>query len=206
MGVIIIVNVIRFYGTIYENYLEGLNKIALVRRIEALMSLGSIITSIVVLLLNSNILYLIIANQIWLVFNVIRNWYLARMVEEGKLRSFVHKKFDRELFSYIWKPAWRSGVSGLMSNGLTNLSGLLYAQIGDPKVVAPFLLSMRLITQIREVSMAPFYSKIPYLSQLRAQNRISELIKVVRRGMFMSHIVFVIGVIFVSFFLSICWV
>ncbi|MBU6158096.1 MAG: hypothetical protein KGP35_03600 [Bacteroidetes bacterium] len=199
-GVIIIANVIRFYGTIFQNYLEGLNKIALVRKIESLMNLGSITTSIIVLLMNGSLLSLIIANQIWLILNVLRNWFLSRNIEDGKLQSFKSLPFNLSLFNKLWPPAWKTGISGLMSNGLTHLSGILYAQIGDPIIISSYLLALRIMTQLKEIAMAPFYSKIPYLSRLRAEGRIDKLIKLSQKGMRLSHLIFVSGVLIVGFF------
>lgn len=199
-SIIIVSSVIRFYGTVYQNYLEGLNKIALTRRIESFMSLGAIFTSITVLLMGGSILQLIIAMQIWVVLNVVRNWYLSRIVEGGKFKYFKKQAFDKILFLKIWKPAWRAGLSGLMSNGLTHLSGILYAQIGAAELVAAYLLALKLITQIKEISMAPFYSKIPYMSRLRVEGNLMKLREVAQKGMFLGHVVFVLGVIAISLF------
>ena len=198
--VIVFTSAIKFYGTVCSNYLEGLNKIALIRRIESFMSLGAILTTITVLLLGGTILQLVIALQIWVVLNVIRNWYLARIVEEGRYRLFIAQKFDRILFLKIWKPAWRAGVSGLMSNGLTHISGILYAQIGTAEIVAGYLLALKLVTQIKELSMAPFYSKIPLLSRLRVEGKLEQLTKTAQKGMFLGHMVFVFGIICISLF------
>lgn len=198
--VIIFTSAIKFYGTIYSNYLEGLNKIALIRRIESFMSLGAILTTIAVLLLGGTILQLVIALQIWVILNVVRNWYLARIVEEGRYKLFKSQVFDKVLFMKIWKPAWRAGISGLMSNGLTHISGILYAQIGTAEIVAGYLLALKLVTQIKEISMAPFYSKIPLLSRLRVEGKLEQLTKSAQKGMFLGHLVFVIGVIFISVF------
>lgn len=198
--IVIISSIIKFYGTIYQNYLEGLNKIALIRRIESFMSLGSIFTSITVLLLGGSILDLVIAFQIWGVLNTVRNWYLARIVEEGRYKRFEKQPFDSIMFNKIWQPAWRSGLSGFMSNGLTQLSGILYAQIGPPEIVAGYLLALRIITQIKEVSMAPFYSKIPLMARLRVEGNLKQLTSIAQRGMFMGHLVFVLGVLIVAVF------
>lgn len=198
--VIVFTSAIKFYGTVYSNYLEGLNKIALIRRIESFMSLGAILTTMTVLLLGGTILQLVIALQIWVVLNVIRNWYLARIVEEGRYILFIAQKFDRILFLKIWKPAWKAGLSGLMSNGLTHIIGILYAQFGAVDLVAAYLLALKLITQIREVSMAPFYSKIPLLTRLRVEGNLEQLKQKAQKGMFVGHMVFVIGVILMSVF------
>jgi hypothetical protein len=195
---IIITSVIKFYGTIYSNYLEGLNKVALVRRIESLTSLGSIVSSITVLILGGNLFHLVISIQTWVVVNTVRDWYLARYIEEGKYIGFKSQHFDKILFPKIWSPAWRSGLSGLMSNGLTLLSGIVYAQIGSPELVAAYLLALRIMTQIKEISMAPFYSKIPLMARLRVEGKSEVLISNAQKGMFVGHIAFVMGVIIVS--------
>lgn len=197
-GIIVASSIIQFYGTIYQNYLTGLFKVALVRRVETFMSLGSIITNITVLSVGGTLLHLIIASQIWIVLNVIRNLFLAKTVEDGKHRHFVRKPFDSALFKKIWSPAWRSGLSGLMATGPIQLSGVLYAQIGTPETIAAYLLALRVITQIKEVSMAPFYSKIPLLARFRVRGELKLLIKEAQRGMFIGHMVFVFGVMAVA--------
>jgi hypothetical protein len=193
-AVLLLVSGYRFYGTIYQNYLEGLNQIALVRRLEAITSVASIITSITVLILGGGLLELVIANQLWVVLVVLRNRYLSRYIVEGRFRMFKRLEFDKTLFRDIWSPAWRSGVSGLMSNGLTHLSGILFAQIGSVEMVSAYLLSLKIITQIREISMAPFYSKLPLMAKMRVEGRLDQLISIAQRGMRLSHLVFLSGV------------
>ena len=198
-GVIIIASAYRFYGSIYSNYLEGLNKIALVRRWEALTSIASISCSIIALAVNDSLLLLVFINQIWVVLSVIRNYLLSRTVENNQFKYIkTDHLFDRELFRKLWPSAWRSGLSGLMSNGLISLTSVLYAQLGNSSSVASYLLAIRIITQIKEVSMAPFYSKIPLFSKLRVQGELQLLIEKAQRSMFMSHLIFIIGVITIS--------
>lgn len=198
-GIVVIISCINFYGKIYLNFLEGIYKIATVRRVETLTSIGSILTSITVLIFYPSLLNLVIANQVWLLVSTFRDWYLCKTVE-NKLYLQVSSvmAFDRQFFNRIWHPAWRSGVSGFMSVGLTNLTGLVYAQIGDSASVASYLLALRIISQIRDISMAPFYSKLPLMAMLRVKGELKNLILVAKRGMFLSHLVFVIGVIAVG--------
>jgi hypothetical protein len=59
---------------------------------------------------------------------------------------------------------------------------------------------MRIISQIRDISMAPFYSKIPLMARLRVQHDIKGLVKLVQRGMLLSHLVFVVGFVTVGLF------
>jgi hypothetical protein len=197
-AVLLLVSGYRFYGTIYQNYLEGLNQIALVRRLEAITSVASIITSITVLILGGGLLELVIANQLWVVLVVLRNRYLSRYIVEGRFRMFKRLEFDKTLFRDIWSPAWRSGVSGLMSNGLSQMSGIFFAQIGTIEIVTSYLLALKVITQIREISMAPFYSKIPLMARMRVEGRMVDLSRVAQNGMILSHLVYTIGVICVA--------
>lgn len=197
--IIIIASAYKFYGSIYSNYLEGLNKIALVRRWEALTSTASIGSSIIALFISDSLLLLVFINQLWVVLSVVRNYFLSRAVENYQFKTIqIDYSFDRELFNKIWPAAWRSGISGFMSNGLNNLSSVLYAQIGSSASVASYLLALRIISQIREISMAPFYSKIPLYSKLRVQGDVQQLVKKAQKGMFLSHLVFIIGVITVG--------
>ncbi|MEJ2883526.1 hypothetical protein [Pedobacter sp. GR22-6] len=199
--VVLLVSCVGFYGKIYLNFLEGINKIALVRRIETFTSIGSILSSIGVLLFFPSLLNLVIVNQFWVMVVTLRDWYLCRHLDGNIYVDAASKlPFDRKIFNSIWQPAWRSGVSGFMSVGLTNLTGLIYAQVGNTVAVASYLLALRIINQIREVSMAPFYSKIPILAILRVKGDIKELVRVVKKGMFLSHIVFVFSFIIVAVF------
>jgi hypothetical protein len=191
--VVLVVSCVSFYAKIYMNYLEGLSKIAMVRRVETLTSLGSIVSSIAVLLFYPSLLNLVVVNQLWVLIVSFRDAYLAFTVEGGlfkTVRSII--PFDKPLFKKIWQPAWRSGLSGFMSAGLTNLTGLIYAQFGTSASVASYLLALRILNQVKEISMAPFYSKLPLLAKLRVVNDLPGLIKVCRKGMFMSHVVYVV--------------
>ena len=168
--VVLLVSCISFYGKIYMNFLEGLFKIALVRRVETLTSLGSILTSIAVLIWSPTLLNLVIVNQLWVLIVTFRDWYLCKTFD-GKFYLSVSKpeSFNKEIFTKIWPSAWRSGISGLMSIGLTNVTGLIYAQVGSTAGIASYLLALRIINQVRDISMAPFYSKLPLLAMLRAK-------------------------------------
>ncbi len=199
-SIIVFTTVIKFYGTIYQNYLEGLNKIALVRKAESVVSTGLIISSVIVLYFGGKLLELVIIFQLFGLFNIVVNIFLARKIENRKILKFKKIAFEKKFFDQIWQPAWRSGISGLMSIGLTNLTGILYAQIGSVQLVAAYLLALKIINQIKEVSMAPFYSKIPLMSRLRVQGKMKELISISQKGMMLSHLVFVLSVLFVSLF------
>jgi hypothetical protein len=194
--VIVVISCVKFYGTIYANYLEGLNKIALVRRWEALTSLGSIASSIFALMAFKSLIALVVANQMWLLVNYYRDYRLSLRAEKQALTNLdLNIPFNRSFFNSVWHPAWRSGLSGLMSNGLASLTSLMYAQMGSAASLASYLLALRLLAQVREISMAPFYSKIPMFSRLRAKGDTATLVLSAQKGMMLSNLVFVVGAI-----------
>jgi hypothetical protein len=195
-GIIVFATVIKFYGSIYGNLLEGINKIALVRRWETLTSLGAILTSVIVLIFTKSLFALVLANQIWVVLNVFRNYYLMRHVENARFREIgADVGFDKELFKTIWRPAWKTGVSGIMSNSLGSFMSVLYAQIGDAQSVAAYLLALRLIGVVKDVSVAPYYTKLPSFAMLYSKGKKDELILLAQKGMLRSNFVFVLGAI-----------
>lgn len=199
-GVVCLTAPIEFYGKSYKNYLEGLYEVALVRRAETLFNIGAILSGILVMVFIPSLLAIVITERLWKVINVIRDSYLTNRTHDKKASFFVSKPFDKVLFRKIWAPAWRSGVSGLMSNGLATISGLLYAQVGVTVNVASYLLALRLITLIRNISNAPFYSKIPLLARLRTSGIYDELIRISTKGMSLVYVFFFLGVIFVGYF------
>lgn len=194
-GIIIGVSSLSLYGNLYSSYLQGVNQIALLRRWETLTALGGIALSFLVLIAGGGLLALVIANQGWQVVNVIRNRWLARKVENGMVKTFVNHPFDREVFDSVWPSTWRSGVGVLMSYGLIQASGIIYAQVGNAASVASYLLALRLIQTVSQFSQAPFYSKLPLFARLYAENQQGELIQMAKRGMALSHWIYVVGFI-----------
>lgn len=192
-AVIVGVSYVSFRGEQYVSYLLGLNKVALIRRWDIVATAGSIATSFLVLYLGGGLLALVAANQTWQVLRVVRNWLLARSVMDGLLSSFSKEPFDRKIFYDIWPSAWRSGVGILMSYGVIQSSGIIYAQVGNTANVASYLLAMRFMQILTQFSAAPFNSKIPVYSRLYAEGKKAELVHVAQRGMRLSHWSFVVG-------------
>jgi len=189
---------VEFQGRVYKNYLEGMNHVAMARRVETLTKLGAILSSFLVMLIVPSLLNLVVANRAWAFLNVLRDRFLARHVEEGRWMAMRRFPFDRPFFDKVWRPAWRSGVAGLLSNGLSSLTGVFYAQFGSSASLASYLFGLKLMSEIRNVTYAPLYSKLPLLGRLRAQSDVRSVVRVARRGINTSYAVFVLGVVSVG--------
>lgn len=194
-GVILLASSFNLLGNSYSSYLQGLNQIALLRRWEILTSLGAIGTSFIVLLTGGGLLGLVIANQGWLILNILRNYWLCSKIEGGRFRNFTRKKIDPIVFQAVWPSAWRSGLGAFMTYGLVQLSGIIYAQFGTESGVASYLLALRLMQMVSQLSQAPFYSKLPLLARLRSEGNLEQQIKVAKRGMTLAYWTYVVGFI-----------
>jgi O-antigen/teichoic acid export membrane protein len=194
-GVILIVSTVTIRGNIYGTYLQGINKVALLQRWQAITSLGAIVTSFLVLILGGGILGLVIAHQGWQLLNILRNCWMSGVVEDGHFKSFARGKKSKKVFDAVWPSAWRSGIGVFMSYGLIQASGIMYAQVGSAAGVASYLLALRLIETVSSFSQAPFYSKLPTLARLFSESRENELIRVAKRGMILSHWTYITGFI-----------
>ncbi len=202
--VVVFTTTITLYGNYYLAYLQGINEIARIQRWQMGFALASVATSSIVLFLGGDLLALTLSHQLWLIANVIFNRWLKNTVYHGKGReiSQITKRLS-DVWEVVWPAAWRSGIGVLMSAGLINLSGIIYAQLGETAKVASYLLGLQIIRAIVNFSAAPFYSKIPVFSKLYAQHLREQLIASAARGMFLSYWVFVVG--FVSFGIMADW-
>lgn len=203
-GIILTVTSLYLYGNIYSNYILGLNKVALLRRWEAITSTGATLTSFFVLIFTDSLLILVIAHQSWILINLLRNRWLARKIESNRFIQFSsgEKIVDFDLVKIVWSKAWRSSLGQFMSYGVVQSSGLLYAQLGSTSSVASYLLALRIIDTIKGFSQAPFYSKLPLMARLRAEGNNHELINVAGNGMRLALFSFVIPFIFVGIFIE----
>jgi len=199
-GVILATSTFTLQGNIYSSYLQGVNQIALLRRWEIMTSLGAILTSFLVLVLGGGLLGLILANQLWLVLNILRNCWLCRTVEGGRFKQFQTARIDKNVFESVWPSAWRSSLGVFMSYGIIQFSGILYAHIGSSQVVASYLLTLRLMEMVSQLSQAPLYSKLPLLAKLRSEGKVSEQIRTAKKGMSLSYWTYVIGFVGLGLF------
>ncbi len=189
------------WGQVFGSALQGLNQIAVMRRWEILTAAGQITCSFLVLWLNGGLLALVISNQAWLMFNALR---LRRLLynTHPELRNAPNQPLP-EVMKTLWPAAWRSGIGMLMSNGVIQLSGVMYSQIAPAGEVAAYLLALRIMTVVTQFSSAPFYSKLPRLAELHAQGQRDEQLALAKRGMALSLWVYAAGAVAVMWGLPI---
>lgn len=198
--IVLISSTFNFLGITYSSYLQGVNKIAVLRRWEIITSIGSTVTSVLVLMYGGDLLDLVIAYQGWLVVNVIRNRWLSRNVLGGRMKTFHGAARDEAVLNAVWPCTWRTGVGVFASYGIVQASSIIYAQIATPAAAASYFLALRLIQAVSQFSQAPFYSKLPTLARMYSEGRHTDLIRVAKKGMSLAYLTFVVGFVALGVF------
>lgn len=201
-AIIIFTSAINIYGYKYTVYIKGMNNIPLFMRWQTLFAIFSIITSSFVIYMTSNLLAFVATYQFWVILNVIRNKYLANHLFDKQFKAFKISNINKEVFSNILPSAWRTWLAQFMSYGLIQISGIFYAQIGDPSSTAMYLFSLKIINFIKQFSNAPFYSRLPELAKYFIEKKFDNLLITAKRGMFLSHFSFILLFILIGFIMD----
>lgn len=180
---IFLTTLIAFQGNQYSIWLQGTNQIAILRRWETASSLASIVTSCALLKFGFGLVALVIGTQVWIAAGVVRNAILAIRSENGMQFGPDRAIFSREVFDAVWPSAWRSGIGVATSQGITQCSGLLYAQVGESRGVAAYLLAVRLQATLATIANASFSSKLPTLAKWWAENAREQILRSAKRSM-----------------------
>lgn len=193
-GFVLLTICITFWGNYLVAFLQGVDRIAVLRRAEAVWTSVGLVCSATVAGSGGGIFATIAVYQTFAACNVLWNLRVARRLFDGRLNNLPNV-LDREIFASVWPPAWRSGLGVLMSNGVVQATGLIYAQLGAAVEVASYLLAIRFITAIVQFSQAPFYSKLPGMAREYARNDLAAVMAIANRGMRRSYFVYACGVI-----------
>lgn len=192
-GVWMVSTVGTVWGNAFGAALQGINRIAVLRRWEILTALMQIGTSFIVLLLGGKLLELACSAAFWNLMNVAitRRVLQTHAPELDQAPSHAHPLILKALLP----AAWRSGVGHLMSLGLIQASGLVFSHLAEAEAAAAYLLALRVMTILMGFSTTPYYSKLPAMGELYSRGKQDELFGMAQRGMLLSHTVFVAGVI-----------
>ena len=197
--------IITFWGSYLSSYLQGLNRIAILRRWESFWTVSGIVATTIVAFVGMGLLPIVITMQFFNIAGVIWNYRLvsniqaqllplanSTLTQQNVAQKQNHLKVSTsDVVTYIWPSAWRSGLGALCASVLMHHGpGLIYAQSSDSRSVVSFLFSMRFMVAISQFSQAPFYSKIPAMARLYAVGDHRQLMALSNRGMQYSYLVF----------------
>lgn len=144
--IVVFVTAIAFYGNYYIAFLQGVNEIARIQRWQMWLALAAIISSSLVLFLGGNLLAVVISYQLWGIVTFFVNRWLKNTVHDGRGKAISDaRQISPHVWEAVWPAAWRSAIGVIMSVGLIQLSGVVYAQVGETAKVASYLLGLQII-------------------------------------------------------------
>ncbi|RRJ94457.1 hypothetical protein Ga0100231_009195 [Opitutaceae bacterium TAV4] len=174
--------------------LNGINEVALNARCSSLFNLTNIGLSCVVLLLGGGLSGLSAASLVIAIGMVSFYRRLLKSVAKGRFAQ-VPPDFDPEIVRTAWSPCWKSAVVVLSSSGMMQLSGFVYAQIGDVASLASYLFGIKLFNILQAFTSAPFYARVPEFVRLYASHDIKLLRERCGQAMALSLWLFAAGVL-----------
>lgn len=183
-----------------DTVIIGTNHVALINRWNIINNVANSLISILIVYSGMSLIWLALNQLLFSILLVIRNYYIEQHICAGQFKKFELLAFDKEIFWWIWKPAWRSGVLILSSTGITQATGILYSNWSSSTELASYLLTLKLVTTISQFSQAPFYSKLPIFSGLMVSRKLEKLTTTSATAMFKSLSVFTLGMISLIYF------
>ncbi len=207
-GIMVISSSFGFATTYYGSILQGMNKLTESRRLETAMSLGAIFTAFLVLTVKPDILTLVIGYQFWAVAGFFAYRAMAFRLVPRASGWAVPRKWEPSVFRLVWNSAWKTGITSILTFGLVQSTGIIQAQFGSPTATVTYNFNLRLVTLIGQIVQAPFLTKLPELARLRAVGDMTNQLRVLRRGMFLTHWLLVFSAIGVSLLmpLAVHWI
>lgn len=188
------------YGNLYISFLNGINKVAIVKRWDTLFSLLLILSSILILVLQPSILALVTVTYFWQLATMIRNYYLSRKyIFSYKMNST--KPDDANIITNeIYPLAIKDFIGGISGFGFQKILDLFLVNITSTEIITPYLFANRLMEQLKYLSGVPFFAKIPYFATDFSKLISTKYRQNIKNGMLFSYLTLIMGVIILGIY------
>lgn len=177
-----------------ESLIQGLQEVALLRRITGNLTLFQVLISVLIMILLKSFFLILLFNSFFMLVIILRNFYIKNQILKKYKILFNDCKLERDVFKEIVPLSIKSGFGNLVTNGLYNSSGFIYTNILSSNDLTVLLLCNKFINIIKDFSRAPFYSKIPELGKLYIKD-INRFIKLSDIFRLRSILIYSVGVI-----------
>jgi len=193
------------YARKFRTVLHGMNYISLINRWNLFFDTISVLLSIIVLVKIPSVLNLTLVLMATVFSSLLRDYFLlkSRIDAKTKIIDDDNKQlFYPEIIAIVWPSTWRTAIGMIGSTGVTEATGLIYAQYNSSNSLASYLFALRIISIISSISRAPFYSKIPTLTINRANNELHNIYNLSKRGIKISLYIFTLLILCVGLFIN----
>ena len=179
----------------YQNFMLGINKVALLQRITGIVNLIGLIFILGILFLHPTLVSIVFIYQLVSLSVLVSISYFAKKEFVNMHIKVPEKVFDKELFSIVWDSAWKSGITTVIANVVKHISAILVAQLFSPTASASFLFTKRIFDIIENFTMTTFNARVPAIAKYRGQGNFDKLMPYLRQTQYISYGVFLLGYI-----------
>lgn len=186
------------YGNVYSSVLTGANRIAELKRWEAVTTFASLGLQLLALWLGLGLLGMVIVAQASALAYLIIRRHLANRATLGLLAKARPKTPDHTILVALWPSAWRTAIGALMSYGIAQSVAIAAANLLATHEAVGVQLAIRIMQTVGQVSQVPFYSRLPEIIGLRAKQLIDEMLEKATGSMSTSLFIYVASAIAVD--------
>ena len=184
-------SLVSFRNGCYAQWLQGLNQVALLRRVEAVCAIVAVLGTMATLWFTKSFIAGITAMGLgW-----VASSYVIRLLarSQGPTGTPIRQPADAQAIKdFVFPAAWRAGLGVLLGPVLLQSLGIIYAQFAPAEKVASYLFAVRCMGVVNQVSMAPFYSKLQLFAALYGNGETTRLSEIVRSAMAKTHWLFLL--------------
>jgi len=167
---------IRMQTVKWNSFLQGFDKVALQKQIETVIGVIKILAYITILSFDMKILELVVADFVLALLSFfITKYKMKQLFKKYHIHEIYSFKYHKEVMTSIFPSAWRFGAmqwGGYFTNYGTSL---IVSQLPDPKIIASFLVTQRIIFFARQLAQVPLYAKLPNIFQMMSKHQFAEL-------------------------------
>lgn len=194
---VIVASSLQLYSMRYSIELQGSNRISDIQIRQSTTAFLSLTCASTALLLEKSLPIVVACYYIWpLVYFARIRFRWNQVLPQSN--AFTAKQ-TKLVWGFAWHAIWKSGIGLLMSVGIIQTSGIVYAQLAPAGEVAAYMIGLQLIRAISQFSQVPFYVKLPVYSSQYANGLKQAVINNASQSMRLAYLVFTVGFVFVAF-------
>lgn len=191
---------LQFYNNKNIAMLEGSGLLTQIRTLDGIFNLLSLVVIIIFANYYNNVYVLIILQQCIMMGVFIKNFVISNgyLIKRGDRNEYTSSVSAADYLD-VFRVSWKSGVGVMLSNGLLNLMIVSLTGLNGDSRVANFLLNLRIIQIVVQLSTSPFYSRIPQMASIYATGDWEKLNYLGSSAIRNSMFLYVVGGTFVLF-------
>ena len=174
---IVILNIFIRMQTVKNNsLLQGFNLVAKQKKIETFTGFVRLILFFIILTFGYNIFELVLADLIMTISAfIITRYKTKQVIEKYNIENYKIFKYHSEIIKSIFPSSWRFGLIQWGGYFINYGTSIIVSQLPDPKIIASFLVTQRIVFIIRQLSQVPIYSNLPVIYKMMSGHKFDEL-------------------------------